>query len=530
MTRQRIIRAVDLFCGAGGTSTGAMKAAHAVNARLDLLAVNHWPTAINSHTLNHPSVRHMCESLDNIRPQTVVPNGHLNVLMASPECTHHSIAAGGRPRNDQSRATAWHICRWAADLTVENIFVENVREFQNWGPLAKTGKPLKRRKGETFQAFIAALRSMGFNVEYRVVNAADYGDPTSRQRLIVLARRGKPVVWPVKSHGADAAQPWRTAREIIDWEMKGKSIFGRKKSLSPNTLRRIAAGLKKFGGVNAEPFLVMLYGTNNARSVDRPAPTVTAGGGHIAVAEPFIVAVNHGTDPSPRGTDGRRAKSVDEPMPTLTTQPGFGVCEPFLTHITHSGKRNQHSVDCPVPTITTAHRGELALVEPFLVKFHGDHRGRNDGDARVHETGKPLPTLDTSNRFGLVEPFMLGQQSCAAPRSVDCPVPTIVTDGAVALVEPFIVKYYGTAGANSVDRPLDTVTTKDRFLLVEPKTNKVVAELDILFRMLQPHELSAAMSFPKDYKFSGNRGDQVKQIGNAVPVELAAAHLGALLS
>ncbi len=481
-------RIADLFCGAGGTSTGILSACADLGRSADLLAVNHWTTAINTHSLNHPGVRHLCESLDTVTPARVIPGGHLHLLAASPECTHHSNAAGGRPKNEQSRATAWHVCRWAADLTIDNILIENVREFQNWGPLRKNGKPMLRRKGETFQAFINALRSMGFNVEYRVLNAADYGDPTSRRRLIIMARRGKPVVWPDPSHGTPA-QPWRTAREIIDWDIKGKSIFGRKKSLSANTIRRIAAGLKKFGGDHAEPFLVMLYGTNDARSVDRPAPTVTSSGNHIGLAQPFLVNMKGKSN----------AADINLPSPTITAaSQHLMLCEPFITHLTHHGDRKQHSVDEPCPTVTGAHRGELALVEPFMVKFHGSHAGRDDGAQRVHETSKPLPTLDTSNRIGLVEPF--------------------------------IVKYYGTANANSINEPLDTVTTKDRFVLVEPKTGRAVAEIDILFRMLQPHELAAAMSFPKDYQFMGNRGDQVKQIGNAVPVQLARAHARALLS
>lgn len=522
----------DLFCGAGGTSTGILQAVEAIGRRMDLLAVNHWTTAVNTHTLNHPGVRHVCETLENIPPRKVIPGGKLNLLAASPECTHHSVAAGGRPKNEQSRATAWHICRWASDLRIDNILIENVREFQNWGPLGTNGKPLKSRKGETFQAFIQSLRSLGFNVEYRVLNAADYGDPTSRQRLIVLARRGKKVVWPSVTHGGQEAdlfgrnlQPFRTAREIIDWDMKGKSIFRRKKSLSPNTIRRIAAGLKKFGGENAEPFLVMLYGTNDARSVDRPTPTVTGGGEHIGLAEPFIVPVNFGE----RKGQSPRTHSVDKPFPTVTSgqshalvQPfivgaggpsGMGepasvdsplgtiikenhrcLVEPFITHLTHDGERRQHSVDEPCPTVTGAHRGELALIQAES------------------------------------KPFVIGQQSCAAPRSTDEPLPTIATDGAIALVQPFIVKYYGNErSAESIHEPLDTVTTKDRFMLVEPKTGRIIAELDILFRMLQPHELAAAMSFPKGYQFSGNRGDQVKQIGNAVPVNLARACAHALL-
>lgn len=489
MKQPEPLHGADLFCGAGGTSTGILQAVESIGRRMNLIAVNHWPTAVNTHTLNHPNVRHLCETLDNIAPQRVIPSGKLHLLAASPECTHHSNAAGGRPKNEQSRATAWHVCRWASDLRVENILIENVREFQNWCPLGANGKPLKSRKGETFRAFINALRSLGYCVEHRVLNAADYGDPTSRQRLIVLARRGKRVVWPEPSHGKAAddlfgLKPYRTAREIIDWSVKGQSIFRRKRPLSPNTLRRIAAGLKKFGGENAAPFLVMLYGTNDARSVDLPTPTVTSGGGHIGLAQPFFIP-KYSKDP---------AIPVDRPFPTQTTK------------------------DC------------VALVEPLILSIERPLTNRS----KVRSVNETVPTITGSPRLGMVEfeqkPFVLGQQSCAAPRSTDEPLPTIATDGAIALCQPFVVKYYGTAGANSVDEPLDTVTTKDRFLLVEPKTGRAVAELDILFRMLQPHELAAAMSFPKGYQFTGNRGDQVKQIGNAVPVNLARACAHALLS
>lgn len=342
------MKIADLFCGAGGTSTGILEACSDLGRSVDLLAVNHWPTAVNTHTLNHPGVRHLCESLETINPVKAVGGNRLNLLSASPECTHHSLAAGGRPKNEQSRATAWHVCRWASDLTIENILIENVREFQNWGPLGANGKPLKKRKGETFNAFLNALRSMGFNVEHRVINAADYGDPTSRRRLIILARRGKTVVWPTISHGiadmiSPELKPYRTAREIIDWSLKGKSIFRRARPLSTNTMRRIAAGLRKFGGVNAEPFLVMLYGTNDGRSVDRPAPTVTANGGHI------------------------------------------GLAEPFITHITHHGPRNQHSVDSPVPTITAAR--VRAAWEPLPVERVAK-AGLNRRGAQAHRKGE----------------------------------------------------------------------------------------------------------------------------------------------
>lgn len=458
MKLARTINGADLFCGAGGTSEGMMRAAEELQIDLNLLAINHWPVAIHSHSLNHPTVHHKCESLDKIDPRRQVPGGRLRVLAASPECKDHSNAAGGRPRNDQNRATAWHVTRWCSDLVVDDIFLENVPEFQQWGPLLTRGmrwrgryyakdKPNPRRRGQTFKAFINTLETMGYRVEYNVQCAAAFGDPTSRRRLIILARRnGRPFRWPTPTHGP-GLKPYRTAREIIDWDLKGKSIFNRKKPLSPNTLRRIEAGLKKFCGEHAQPFLIKLYGTNNTASVDDPLPTITAGGNHLGLVQPFIIHTNH-----------------------------------------HGGDRC-HSLDQPIPTITGAHRGEMALVEPFVI----------------------------------------GQQSGASPRSVDEPLPTICGAGAITLVQPFLTKYYHTGICKSVDEPIDTITGQDRFALVEPRETPA-GEADILLRMLQPHELQLGMSFPRHYRFHGVKEDQVKQIGNAVPVELAKAHMLALLS
>lgn len=482
-----MIQAVDLFCGAGGTSTGLLKAAKRRGLRLQLVAINHWPTAINSHSLNHPGVRHICEELDRIRPREVIPRGRLQLLAASPECTHHSQARGGKPINDQSRATAWHVLNWADKLSIDNLLIENVPEFQTWGPLGKNSRPLKKEKGKLFDAFIHSLRALGYTVDWRVLCCADYGDATTRQRLFILARRGQPVVWPDRTHGPGLPLPHRPARDIIDWSLEGKSIFGRKKKLSPNTIRRIAAGLKKFGGPAAEPFLIMLYGTGSARSVDRPLPAVTAQGGHFALCEPitpFVLGQQSGSVP----------RSVDKPVPTISTGGAIALVEPFVTHLTHHGGDRLHSVDQPLPTVTGAHRGELALVQPFITGVTHSCRQNN-----VHSVDRPMPTLTTAK------------------------------GGEYALVQPFITKYYGTGAAVSVDEPLDTVTTKDRFLLVEPVSRAPVAALDIRLRMLQPHELAAAMSFPPGYHFTGTKEDQVKQIGNAVPTETAAALAAALL-
>lgn len=244
---------------------------------------------------------------------------------------------------------------------------------------------------------------------------------------------------------------WVPARDIIDWSIQGQSIFTRKKPLAKRSLDRIAHGLKKFGGRNAEPFLVMLYGTSNSRSINDPLPTITAKGQHIALCEPFLLPQQAGRK------DQLYVRSVDQPLSTIATA------------------------------------GAEALVEPFL--FPIDHASAGGNMAR----------------------------------SIDKPLPTVITQQNYCLCEPFIVKYYGAGDSiKDTNHPLDTVTTKDRFGLVEPEIGQY--GLDIRYRMLQPHELAAAQGFPKDYKFTGNKGEQVKQIGNAVPGKTAKALCRALLA
>lgn len=491
--------AADLFCGAGGTSTGLALACREAGYDLRLLAINHWQVAIDTHTHNHPYAQHRCESLDNVDPRKAVPGGRLNLLVASPECTHHSNARGGRPVCDQSRVSAWHILRWAEALYIESVLIENVREFRSWGPLGANGRPVKRLRGQLYIQFLNSLRALGYNVEDRVLNAADYGDPTTRERLFIIARRGKPVVWPEPTHariaGTDmfsrVAQPWRKAREIIDWGIPGGSIFARKRPLADKTVQRIIAGLKKFGGANAEPFLVVLQNNRDARSLDKPLPSVLTSGAHFGLCEPFVLGQQSGATP----------RSVDQPLPTVATGGAISLVQPFLMNIDHHGGNGKQirPVDQPIPTQTT--KARTALVEPFLVAVnHGeDPAPRGANGRRTRSVDVPLPTVRTKRNMGLVEPFL----------------------------EPFLVKYNGTALAQSAEEPLDTVSCKDRFALVTTEAGQFY--VDIRFRMLHPHELARAQGFSDDYKFSGNREEVVRQIGNAVPVNLAKALCAAIL-
>jgi DNA (cytosine-5)-methyltransferase 1 len=517
------IRAADLFCGAGGFTSGLLEALRGSGHTVDLLAVNHWDIAIATHSSNHPGVRHICETLDSVDPRKVVPEGRLDLLLASPECTHHSNARGGKPMSDQSRSTAWHVLRWAEALYIEEIIIENVREFRDWGPLDKEGRPIKAKKGALYRQFLSSLRALGYSVDVRILNAADYGDATSRKRLFVRAsRRSRKIRWPEATHTpAGSVQetagqhPYRTAREIIDWDLPGKSIYGRKRPLSPNTMRRIMAGLEKFSGL---PFVVPQFSSQGPRSVDEPLGTLTTTSRGVGICEPFLVP-NFGE----RDGQAPRCQSVDDPLPTVTSHGAGCLVEPFLVVLRNN--QDAQSVDQPIPTLC-ANGNHLGVCEPFLVEYHGSHKERSDGDNRVRSVDEPLGTLDTSNRFAVAEPFLVNMKGQSNACSIDKPAPTI-TAGAPHLyvAEPYLTKYNGTGGAQSVDEPVDTITSKDRFGLVTPELVKdgEVAMLDIRFRMLQPHELSAAMGFPEDYDFAGNREAKVKQIGNAVAVNVAAA-------
>jgi DNA (cytosine-5)-methyltransferase 1 len=477
-----MIDAADLFCGAGGSSTGLVHACRKLGIEINLLAVNHWKTAVATHTQNHPWARHMCADLSSIDPSLAIPGGKLRILVASPECTHHSNARGGKPRSDQSRASAWHILHWAERLQIDDILIENVAEFQSWGPLNRYGKPVKRRKGDTFRVFLKALEAMGYSVDYRIMNAADYGDATTRRRLFIQARRGRKISWPDPSH----AGRWRAAREIIDWDLKGESIFTRKKPLRPNTLKRIEAGLLKFGGA---PFLTILRRHADGTSLNNPVPTITAGGTHIGLAEPFLVEY-YGDSHQQQ----KRIRSVNDPLPTQSTENRFGLCEPFIIPMEHSGRQPVRSTDKPLPTITTARAGSFGLCEPFVMNVA--HQGSDE--SRCRSVDDPLSTIPAGHR------------------------------GELALCEPFLTKYYGSGeGVRPVDEPLDTVTVRDRFALCEPIQER--HGMDIRFRMLQPHELAAAMGFDA-YQFTGNKTEIVKQIGNAVPVHLSEALCTRLLS
>jgi len=476
------IQIADLFCGGGGETTGIVQAAQAAGLRIDLAAVNHWQIAVDTHRMNYPDARTYCQDIATLNPLDVFGvRDRVDLLWASPECTHHSMARGGRPRSDQGRASAWLVLKWLSELYVRRVILENVPEFLNWGPLGADGQPLKSRKGETFRAFVTALESLGYKVEWQLLCAADYGDPTTRRRLFIQAvRGGARILWPEPTHAQTPSlftqKTWIPARDVIDWSIHGESIFNRRRALAPATLRRIEAGIRRYWGEWAEPFIVILRGTSTTRETLQPMPTITAGGGHVGIVQPFVMAIDN------RGREKGYAHSIDDPLRSIVTKNRFGI------------------------------------VEPFMVPFYGERNGQNP---RSHGIADPIPTIPASGdgKFGIIEPFILHQDAPGRPRMMNEPIPTVRAKNGHGVVEPFLIKYFGTAEGQSTKIPIGALTAKDHYALIEGQP----ISLDITFRMLQPHELAAAQGFPRGYRFAGTKTDQVRQIGNSVPVGTARA-------
>ena len=514
------VRAVDLFCGAGGTLEGLSQACDELGLDLQVTAVNHWETAIETHKRNHPNGDHHVSKVEELHPPDVVEEGGVDVLIASPECTHFSVARGGKPVNEQKRASPWHVLDWVEKLRPENVLLENVRELKSWGPVDDEGDPT--RNGEIFETWINAFHALGYSIDWRVLNAADYGDPTTRKRLFVVGRRSRRASFPEPTHSdADDELPdWRPASEVIDWSDAGESLWQRDRPLVNNTMKRIAEGIRKHCDERLEPFADAVGELGKEDVSAMQEDVVDAGEVHEIVeerCEPFLVKY-YGTS---------TAKPVDEPMDTVTAQGGkYALCEPYLLG-QQSGATARSVLDEPVPTVAT--RGAIGLYNPtaFVLPRNGSQGGLHS-NATFEPDERPLQTVTARNQDGhLVTPYLVpfyGERSGQDPRVHDLedPLPTVPASKSPAGVcRPFLVEYYGNGQSNALDEPLPTVTTRDRFALVVPEAFPY--GLDIRFRMLQPSELAAAMGFPSDYEFAGNKTETTKQIGNAVPVNLAKA-------
>ncbi|GGJ11301.1 DNA cytosine methyltransferase [Paenibacillus hunanensis] len=554
---------VDNFAGGGGASTGIELA----TGRSVDIAINHDPAAIAMHRANHPDTEHYCESVWDIDPREVVKGRPVGLVWLSPDCKHFSKAKGGKPVEKGIRGLAWVAIRWAATVKPRVIMLENVEEFKTWGPLMKDGYPDPAQKGRTFNSFVNALKRQGYEVQTKELRACDYGAPTIRKRLFMVARcDNQPITWPEPTHGAPDSpevlsgklQPWRTAAEIIDWDIPAPSIFERKRPLAENTLRRIARGIQRFVVDSPNPFVmrVNFSGSNHhyCDSIDEPLKTITSKNGW-GIVTPYIARIGQ----TGFGGDRLQYKATD-PLTTITTKAEHMLITPVLG-VNTSGHPGG-SVDDPLKTVTTG--GHHMLIAPMLTQYHTE---TDSNSVRGQTVDQPILTLDTSNRYGLVAAFLAKHYggnytgagteltdplstvttvdhnalvtshlvklrgTCADGQPVTDPMPTITAGGLhVGEVRAFLLKYYGSAdNGQQLNEPLHTVTTKDRFGLVtvEGVDYQIV---DIGMRMLEPHELFAAQGFPANYIIDmdadGKRyakSAQVARCGNAVPPPFAQA-------
>jgi DNA (cytosine-5)-methyltransferase 1 len=496
---------VDSFAGGGGASTGI---AWAIGRDPDI-AINHDPEAIAMHRANHPDTRHFVESVWAVDPKVVCGGKPVALAWFSPDCTFHSKARGAKPFRDRNaanrrRGLAWVVIRWARAVKPRVICLENVEEFQDWGPLDRDGKPDPLRAGFTFRRWLAQLRNTGYQVECRELRACDYGAPTTRKRLFIIARSdGRPIVWPAPTHGPGRL-PYRTAAECIDWSLPCPSIFDRKRPLAENTLRRIARGLRRYV---------------------------------LEAAEPFIVEYHASTSPN-----GHRVRPVTEPLPVQTTANRFGLVSPTLIQTSWGERKGQapRALDLHRPLGTVVAGGvKHALVAAFLARHFGGGSGHeNDGRALSTPTG----TVTTRDHHALVTSHLLKlrgglEDHPVTAQDLRAPAPTITAGGThLAEVRAFLLAYYGTDQDPQLRIPLATVTTRHRFGLVTVQGHDYVIA-DIGMRMLEPHELFAAQSFPPDYVIAPEvdgepltKTAQVRMCGNAVPPVLPEAIVRAQLA
>lgn len=459
---------IDNFAGGGGASTGIEAA---LGRPIDV-AINHDQAAIAVHKANHPHTRHYCQSVWVADPLDVTGGKPVALAWFSPDCKHFSKAKGGKPVEKNIRDLAWVVVHWAQRVRPAVIMLENVEEFRTWGPIAADGRPCPQGKGMEFARWLKELRKAGYKVEHRELRACDYGAPTSRKRLFLIARcDGLPIVWPAPTHGAPNSagvqagtlQPWRTAAECIDWSIPCPSIFERKRDLKPATCRRIAAGVMRYVVKSAKPFIVPLThhgGEGRVYDVDAPIPTVTgAHRGEMAVVSPGIVKITH-TSNQPNAND------VNEPLRTITTAKGgeMAVTTASLQAIQGGaivgcgGRRGQSgpsALDAPYPTTTA--KADACLAGATLIKL----RNGSDGE----DPRAPLGTVTASGKHhGVAAATMVqmgyGERDGQAPRALDveAPLGTVVAGGGKhGLVTAFLEKLSENSRGKSLDDPLDCV-------------------------------------------------------------------------
>ena len=565
---------VDNFAGGGGAATGIELA----TGRRVAIAINHDPDAIRMHRTNHPYTEHLQASEWDADPVAECRGRPVGLAWFSPDCKHFSKAKGAALVDRKIRGLAWITLRWAAKVRPRVIILENVEEFQTWGPVRK-GKPVKKLAGTTFRRFISQLEALGYTVEFRELVAADFGAPTTRKRFYLIARcDGKPIVWPKPTYsktGADGLPKWRSAAEIIDWNLPCPSVFASKaeimeryglkavRPLAKNTMRRIIRGVDKFTIRSGKPFIVPTgYGERKGQAprvhdIDAPVPTIV-GTGKENLCRPLLAPV------TVTNTSNSVGGTVGAPVHTVTTAGNQMLVTPSLVSIGQTGGGDRIR-DLREPVPTTVSKQEACLVSPSLIQYHTEQTD----SVRASGLGTPIHTVDASNRYGLTCANLVEYYTGGRPLDVQAPMHTVTSHDREAVVAAHVVKFKGDNLGHGMNEPMQTVTTsagefavckacmakmhrgdnfghwpeirallnefcgytlaEDEVLLLEI-SGALYYIADIGLRMLSPRELYNAMGFPPDYiidrDYLGNeykKSAQVARCGNAVCPPMATA-------
>ena len=540
---------VDSFAGGGGASTGIELA----TGRVVNVAINHDPDAILMHRTNHPHTEHYQASVWDVDPVEVCRGRKVGLLWASPDCKHFSKAKGGKPVDKNIRGLAWIVLRWAGTVRPRVIMLENVEEFQTWGPVRK-GKPVKKLTGKTFHKWLSQLQNLGYAVEWRELVAADYGAPTTRKRFFLIARcDGLPITWPEPTHApADSPEvktgkkkPWRSAAEIIDWTLPCPSIFDTREQvrekhglnaqrpLRPNTMRRMTRGVDKFVIKSGNPFLVIVNhaGEFRGQSLGDPLQTITAKHGY-GVANPVMAPLTMHNNENAVGT------AITDPVNTITGSGAGGhqmLITPTLAAIgqTSGGDRGRSVTE---PTHTQVSKAEECVVCPAMIQYHTEQSEHVRGQAVTD----PIMTIDASNRYGIAAATLTKYYgNDQHGQDIQDPLHTITAKDREGVTLASLVKMKGTNLGGPATEPVQTITAggghhgvvttevtevtpgadlrnwpKIRAALNEYcgyklEDNEVILFLiggawyfmaDIGLRMLTPRELYRANGFPDDYK------------------------------
>lgn len=466
---------VDNFAGGGGASTGIELA----TGRPVTIAINHDPAAILMHKTNHPYTEHLQASVWDVDPIEVCRGRPVGLAWFSPDCKHFSKAKGGKPKDKKIRGLAWITLRWAAKVRPRVIILENVEEFQDWGPLNRRHYPIKAKRGVTFRRFLQQLRDLGYEVEYKELVAADYGTPTIRKRFYLIARcDGRPIIWPERTHAPRDSEevkqgklePWPSVAEFIDWAAPMYSVFASKKEikdqygvsvvrpLAKNTMRRVIRGVDKFTIKSGRPFLVPIgYGEREGQEprvhdILRPMPTIVSTGKHYLCKpslSPFLAECNHG--------GGGHIQEIRDPSPTITARQTSGLTAAMLAPVTfpNTGGAVGEPADRPMHTVRTS--GGQILAAASLIQYHTEQTEKVRGQGLEG----PIQTIDASNRYGLVSASLVEYFGNGNPLDLREPLHTVTARDREALVGVHVQKYFGGIVGADISEPLPTVTAKD---------------------------------------------------------------------